>query len=245
MKKLIVYLFLFLLIIVDLHAESLHIVTNDFPPFQIINGENVSGFTTEIVRHVLKGAGLKGEIKAYPWARAYKMAIKEPNTLIYSIVRNKERENTFKWIGAVAPYDVYFWKLKKRKDIKIKNIEDAKKYMCGAMLNGSKANHLIKHGFIEGKNLDLGDSDLDNFRKLYAGRVDLILYDSVSFPYTALQEKKDAGEAEKILKVDGISSELYLAASQGTPDSVVAKLRTSLATFKKTNKYKEIKSHLR
>lgn len=244
MKKLIVYLFLFLLVIVDLHAESLHVVTNDFPPFQIISRE-VSGFTTEIVRHVLKGAGLKGEIKAYPWARAYKMAIKEPNTLIYSIVRNKERENTFKWIGTVAPYDVYFWKLKKRKDIKIKNIKDAKKYMCGAMFNGSKANHLIKHGFIEGKNLDLGDSDLDNFRKLYAGRVDLILYDSVSFPYTALLEKKDAGEAEKILKVDGISSELYLAASQGTPDSVVAKLRASLAAFKKTNKYKEIKSHLR
>lgn len=245
MKKLIVYFFLFLLIVTDLHAGPLQIVTNDFPPFQIINGDKVSGFTTEIVMHVLKGAGLKGEIKAYPWARAYKMGIKEPNTLIYSIVRNKEREKTFKWIGTIAPYNVYFWKLKSRKDIHIKNIEDLKKYMCGAMLNGSKANHLIKHGFIEGKNLDLGDSDLDNFRKLYAGRVDTILYDSVSFRYTAIQEKKDAAFAEKILKVDGISSELYLAASHETPDSVVAKLRASLEAFKKTNKYKEIKSHLR
>jgi polar amino acid transport system substrate-binding protein len=245
MKNLIFYLFLFLLISADLHAEPLHIVTNEFPPFQVINGENVSGFTTEIVRHVLKGAGLKGGIKAYPWPRAYKMATKEPNTLIYSIVRTKEREHLFKWIGTVAPYDVYFWKLKKRKDIHIKNVEDAKKYLSGAMLNGSKGELLIKHGFIEGKNLDLGDSDLDNFRKLYAGRVDLILYDSVSFRYTALQEKKDAALAERIFKVEGISSELYLAASHETPDSVVAKLRTSLEAFKKTGKYAEIKSHLR
>lgn len=231
--------------IADLHAEPLHIVTNDFPPLQIINGANVTGFTTEIVKHVLKGAGLTGDIKAYPWARAYKMATKEPNTLIYSIVRNKERESTFKWIGTIAPYDVYFWKLKKRKDIHIKTIEDAKKYVCGAMINGSKANHLIKHGFVEGKNLDQGDSDLDNFRKLYAGRVDLILYDTLSFRYTALQEKKDVNDAEKILKVDGISNELYLAASHETPDAVVTKLRASLEAFKRTNKYKEIKSHMR
>lgn len=229
----------------ELHAETLQVVTNDYPPYQIIKGDKVSGFTTEIVKHVIAGAGLTGEIKSYPWARAYKMAIKEPNTLIYSLVRNKEREHSFKWIGTVAPYDVYFWKLKKRKDIHIKNIEDAKKYVCGAMLNGSKANHLIKNGFVEGKNLDLGDSDLDNFRKLYAGRVDIILFDSLSFRYTALQEKKDIVDAERIIKVDGISNELYLAASHSTPDSVVAKLRASLATFKKTNKYKEIKSHLK
>lgn len=234
-----------MLIVADLQADPLHVVTNDFPPFQIINGENVSGFTTEIVRHVLEGAGLKGEIKAYPWSRAYKMATKEPNTLIYSIVRSKDREKKFKWIGTIAPYNVYFWKLKKRKDIRIKKIEDAKKYLSGAMLNGSKANLLIKHGFIEGKNLDLGDSDLDNFRKLYAGRIDLMLYDSVSFRYTALQEKKDSSEVERLIKVEGISSELYLAASYETPDSVVRKLRSSLVAFKKTNKYKELKSHLR
>lgn len=245
MKKLIVNLLFSLLITANLHAESLQIVTNDFPPLQIIDGENVSGLTTDIVKHVVENAGFTGEIKAYPWARAYKMATKEPNTLIYSIVRNKEREHTFKWIGTVAPYDVYFWKLKKRKDINIKNIEDAKKYVCGAMLNGSKANHLIKHGFVEGKNLDQGNSDLDNFRKLYAGRVDLILYDSLSFGYTALQEKKNPDDAKKIFKVEGISNELYLAASLDTPDSVVAKLRSSLEAFKKTNKYKEIRSHLR
>lgn len=229
----------------NLHAETLQVVTNEFPPFQMVSGDKVTGFTTEIVRHVLDGAGIKGEIKVYPWARALKMASKEPNTLIYSIVRNKEREHMFKWIGTVAPYDVYFWKLKKRKDIRIKNLEDAKQYKSGAMINGSKANHLLKHGFIEGKNLDQGDSDLDNFRKLYAGRVDLILFDSLSFRYTAMLEKKDLSKARKIFKVEGISNELYLAAGHETPDAVVMKLRASLEAFKKTNKYKEISTHLR
>jgi len=243
--KLILYSLLILLSMADLQAEPLHVVTNDFPPFQIISGDKVSGFTTEIVRHVLKDAGLEGEIKGYPWARAYKMATKERNTLIYSIVRNKEREKLFKWIGPIAPYDVYFWKLKKRTDIKIKNIKDAKKYVTGAMISGSKSNHLMKHGFIEGKNLDQGDSDLDNFRKLYAERVDLILFDTISFHYTAILEKKDPALAEKIFKVEGISNELYLAASHDTPDSVVMKLRASLEAFKKTNKYKEIKSHMK
>lgn len=245
MNKLIAFFLLLSFFAADLHAEPLHVVTNDFPPLQIVNGENVTGFTTEIVKQVLKGANLTGEIKGYPWARAYKMATKDSNTLIYSIVRNKEREHTFKWIGTVAPYDVYFWKLKKRKDIQIKHIDDAKKFLCGAMINGSKANYLIKHGFIEGKNLDIGDSDLDNFRKLFAGRVDLILYDSLSFRYTAMLENKDINDAEKVLKADGISNQLYLAASLDTPDEVVSKLRASLSAFKKTKKYKEIKSQLR
>lgn len=238
-------LFLLVLFSADIKAESLSIVTNEFPPFQIVEGETVSGYTTEIVKHVVENAGLIGEIKAYPWARAYKMSLKEPNTLIYSIVRSPERESTFKWIGSIAPYDVYFWKLKKRKDIRIHNIEDAKKYMCGAMINGSKASILLKHGFIEGRNLELGDSDIDNLRKLYAGRIDLMLYDSTSFRYSALKEKKNLDDVEKLIKVEGISNELFLAASLGTPDRVVSKLRHSLEAFKKTNKYKEIKSHLR
>ena len=39
------------------------------------------------------------QIRLYPWARAYDMALKEPNVLIFLIARTSARETQFKWAG--------------------------------------------------------------------------------------------------------------------------------------------------
>lgn len=238
-------LILFSLFSLMAEASTLRVVTTEFPPFQYTIGDQVRGATTEIVENVIVNAGYKSTIKSYPWARALKLGMKEREVLIYSIVRNPEREKKFKWIGVIAPYNVYFWKLKKRKDIKVNSIEDAKHYKSGATVSDIKTDQLVKLGFVRGVNLDLVASDQQNIRRLFAGKIDLMTHDDLSFRYSIESEGLDFSLVEKLVYLSGTSHELQLAASLGTSDLVVEKLRASLIAFKKTNKYQQIKNRLR
>ena len=41
-------------------------------------------------------------------------------------VRSGKREGLFKWVGPLAPRKMWLYKLKKRKDINVKTLEDAR-----------------------------------------------------------------------------------------------------------------------
>jgi polar amino acid transport system substrate-binding protein len=47
-------------------------------------------------------------MEVYPWVRAYKMAQTTPNVMLFSILLNPQRENLFKWVGALHPFQVFF-----------------------------------------------------------------------------------------------------------------------------------------
>lgn len=234
-----------MLISSSLSAETLRVVTSEFPPFQTLEKNKITGITTEIVEAVIANAGYSAVFNMYPWPRAYKIGLKESNVLIYSIVKTPEREKLFKWIGTIAPYNVYFWKLKSRKDIKINSIADALKYKAGGVIDDNKSDHLQKIGFVVGKNLDLVSSDEFNLKKLFIKKIDIMTFDEMSFRYKVASVEMDYSKLEKLIKLEGSSHEMQLAANIDTPDVVVNKLRASLIAFKKTKKYIQIKNRLR
>jgi polar amino acid transport system substrate-binding protein len=222
------------------NASPLKVVTSDFPPYQIINDEKVEGLASEIVVEVIKNAGLTGNFRSYPWPRAYKIAQNEKDVLIYSIVRSPEREKRFKWIGNIAPFDVHFWRLSKRSDIKINTVEDAKRYIIGGVNNDIKATYLESKGFTVGKNLTLVNSDELNLKMLMAKRIDVLPADEFSFYYRLKIAHYEAADFTKLIKLKGIPDELYLAASLTTSDEIVNKLKKSLYDLQKTKQFKEL-----
>ena len=229
----------------DLMASSIKVVTSDFPPFQITLNDKVEGLATEVIKNVVTNAGMTPDIQIYPWPRAYKIAITESNVLIYSISRIPEREKLFKWIGVIAPYDVYFWKLSQRTDIKVETIDDAKKYLVGGVNSDIKAMFLEKEGFKIGKNLSLVNSDDLNIRMLHAKRIDIIPSEEFSFRSRLKSANLDTDQFTKLMKISGLPNELYLAASLATPDEVVEKLRHSLNEFTKTKQFKTIQKQFK
>lgn len=237
--------FLLLFFTFNLNAQTLKVVTTEYPPFHFTKDGKITGLATEIVEAVIANSGYLSEVKSYPWPRTYKMGLKQPNVLIYSIVRTPEREKLFKWIGPIAPYNVYFWKLKSRKDIKVNSIQDAKRYIAGGVIDDNKSDQLQKLGFAIGKNLELVTSDEFNLNKLFAKRIDIMTFDDLSFRHKVESAGMDFSKLEKIIKLKGSSHELQLAANIETPDEVVEKLRASLVAFKKTDKYLKIKNRLR
>ena len=222
------------------YSQTVTVVTEEYPPYNYTEDGIIKGYSTEIVKEVLKRAGISYSLASYPWARTYKMALSSPNVLIYSIGRSEKREKLFKWIDVVAPYDIYLYKLKKRTDISVNNLNDAKRYHLGAVRDDVRAQYLEKHGFEPGKNLDLVAMDGQNIRKIMIDRIDLFPIDQLGLTYLLQVEGQKATDFEKSLYLKDLSAGLFLAFSLKTDDSLVEKCRAALAEIKKNGTYDAI-----
>ena len=157
-------------------SESIQIVTNDFPPYSYKDNGKFKGLATEVLKAILDDLGMEGEFTQYPWARAYKVATTEKNVLIYPLARTPVREGVFNFIGEVAPRTIYFYKLKSRKDINIKSLEDLKKYKHGVVKGYATHKKLMEIGI---KNIQTVVNDIQNIKKLARERIDLYPQDEL------------------------------------------------------------------
>ena len=105
---------------------AFQIITADFPPYDYEEDGQMKGLSTEFVQAILEDLGMEADITSYPWKRAYIMATKEKNVLIYTLARVPAREGKFHFIGEVVPRIAYFFKLAKRTDIQVDSIEHLK-----------------------------------------------------------------------------------------------------------------------
>ncbi len=223
-------------------AEPITAVTEEMPPFNYTENGIITGFSTEIVRAALTEAGIEADFKSYPWKRAYKMALSNPNTLIYSIGRNPEREDKFKWVGIIAPVNIYFYTLKSRDDITVESLQDAKKYTIGTVSDDYTTQFLTSQGF---KNLDMTNSYSLNIRKLFNDRIDLILVDELTIA-SLIREEAESGkpftvsQLEKAFFVEDLSTGMYMAYSLATSDDIVRKSKEALEKIKDNGTFDRI-----
>jgi len=235
---------LFIFSSVSLNAESLTIYTEELPPLNFTQDSKITGLSTEVIEEVMKSTGFKYKIISLPWARAYKISQEEPNSFIYSISRRIKRENSFHWIGIIAPSSYSFFALKNRRDIKINKLEDLKKYQIGTVIEDARETYLVSKGFevdkfqrVAGKT-----AHLQNYKKLKKQRIDIWPVSNAVMNYLV---KKVGDDPSQILRPvfsfpKESSGGYYLAASLSTKDDVINKIKMALEDFKKTKEYQDI-----
>ena len=133
-------------------AESLKILTEEFPPYNFTENGKITGFSTEVVRAVLKEVKMDGEFQSMPWARAYATAQSADSVLIYSIGRTAQREKLFKWVGVIAPIHYYLYSLPQRKLV-FERLDQARPFQIATVNEDVGEQYLISQGFVKGKNL--------------------------------------------------------------------------------------------
>jgi polar amino acid transport system substrate-binding protein len=225
-KLLVIFSFLFINIVFAADSEKIKIVTEEWAPYNYSENGNIVGVSTEIVKKTLKEAGLKYSINIYPWARAYKIAQKEPNVVVYTMYRSKKRENIFRWIGPIkALSNSYFYALKSRK-IKLRSINDAKKYKIGVMNQDNSHQYLKRLGFKEGKNLEIVHNEVLNIKKLLSGRVDLITSHELTLLARMKKNKLPYGKLQKLIPfIIDKKSYGYMAVSKSTSDKIYRRIK--------------------
>jgi polar amino acid transport system substrate-binding protein len=210
-------------------AEPLQVVTEDSSYSELRNGK-VVGVASEIVEKTLAKAGVTDyHMALYPWARAYDMARLEPNVLIYPIIRSAEREPLFKWVGELDQVTPMFYKLRERRDIVVKSLQDAKTWSVGVVRDDSRQEYLEGKGF---NKMVVSSNNLDNLRKLLSGQVAL-----VPLPEREAREQCEDlhiafEDLESVYTIDELSKGLYVALSLKTPDDTVKRITAAFAQLK-------------
>lgn len=233
----------FLLFFLPLFAQSQQItfVTEDLPPLQIEQRSGQpTGALVELIQLVIKEANIDAEIKAYPWARSYELALKTPNTFIFSMLRSEEREAKFIWIGELFTIRSYLAALKSRTDIKINSIEDAKKYTVSSIRHDLAESYLLKKGFTPNKNLYVSSKYPILWGALYSGRTDIAFTNSIVWRHELEVTGLNPKELAIVYEIPDFASELYLAANLKTDKSLIKKIISSLESIKADGRYDKV-----
>ncbi|MEO7185163.1 MAG: transporter substrate-binding domain-containing protein [Rhodoferax sp.] len=220
-------------------GQPVTVVTEEYPPYNFYDASQnkISGMGTEVVEEILKRTKLDYRLGIYPWARAYQMAQEAPNVLIYSIGRSGLRESLFKWVGVIAPYDVYLYSLKDRPEIKVRSLDRAKRYKIGAVREDVRAQYLEQANIP----LDLVIDDSANAKKLASQRIDLFPIDELGMVALYKREGLDPHSVVKAFNLKALSAGLYMAFSKETSDALVQRCQVALADIKRDGTFERIR----
>ena len=219
------------------HAGLIRAVT-ETTPYTFQKGERVGGSATEVVEKTLQAAGLTDYvIKLYPWARAYDMALKEPDVLIYLIARTPAREHQFKWAGEIMKIQYHLYRLKDRPDISVKTLVDAQRFTIGVMRDDVRQQYLQSKGF---HRLTVSAQWIDNFNKLVKRQVDLVPLTEDDASRLCVEARFDCAALERVWTLDEASTGLYMAYSTATADSTVQRTRAAFDKLKSDGSVRRI-----
>jgi polar amino acid transport system substrate-binding protein len=210
-------------------AQSVKAVTED-SSYTYLQAGKVAGPATEIVELALRRAGLTDyRISLYPWARAYDMALQEPDTLIYLIARTPARETQFKWAGEFMRIEYHLYKLRDRSDVVVRNLDEARRYAVAVMRDDVRQQYLQSHGFDK---LVVSARNSDSLRMLLDRKVHLLPLPENDVTRFCKEAQVDPAALEKVLTLDEMTTGIYMAYSRGTSDEVVNRTRTAFDKLK-------------
>lgn len=214
---------------VSSHAESIKAVTEDTSYTYLQDGQ-VAGPASRVVEAMLQRAGLNDySLALYPWARAYDMALQQPNVLIYLIARTPEREPLFKWVGEVMRIDYHLYKLREQPDVQVHSMADAKHFSIGVLRDDVRHQYLQAEGFTK---LVVAAHNRDNFKRLLNQQVSLVPMPERDAMLLCAEAGVDYASLERVYTLDALSSDLYMAYSNSTDDETVTRSRAAFASLK-------------
>lgn len=230
---------LFALYIVFLFSTAAHaallVVTELSPPHQIVEGNEVKGLSTALVKLILKEAELDAEIQMLPWARAHHLAMAQRNTLIYSIARTPEREEQFVWIGPVAIFRLGLVTTSKNKNLALANLAELKNHTIAVQRGDVAAQYLSQKGIAVIETSDIHKS----YELLLKNKVDFVVDDPLLLDdmSTLLNVPKD--HFHYAFPIEELHVEGFLAANKRMPPEQLQALQNA---FKKVARTKQDKS---
>lgn len=157
-------------------AEPYKVVTEEWPPYNYEENNQLAGMTTEIVRAIMALTGDDFDMVLVPSMRASRALENRPRTIMYSMFRTPERETQYKWVGPIVEGAIYPYQLASA---------PRQVYSLEQLLRAPRIT--TRHaGLVPDLLESLGLSNIDRsatrsqqlYRMLLAGRTDIIVGDT-------------------------------------------------------------------
>lgn len=215
--------------------EIIQMMTEEYPPVTFMKNGKVSGFVTDMVREISARQGISDNIRLASWDEAYKLALSNPNVVLFSAERTAKREKLFQWVGPVGKNSSILY-ARKGSGIRMNSLEDTRKVAAiGTTANWFNEQDLKDRGFT---NLVSSPLPTDNVRKLMKGEVQLAVFTDI----TVADIVKNAGYSMDDLEPVATLSNtyFYIAVSIGTPAEIVQKWQSTLDGLKADGTFEKI-----
>ena len=221
-----------LLLVFCTQVSALTLTTEEYPPFNFSTdgGKTITGSSSDLMREIMKRNGTSGTITLYPWSRAFRMALNDKNTCVYSTTRTEAREKQFKWVGPLVPST---WVLfaKGNSPLHANNLDELKSYRIGGYQGDAKAAFLKERGFTVEETIN----EEQNIKKLNAGRIDLWAATSEYGPWYA---EKFNIKIKPILAFQEVF--MYAACNRAMADEDIERMNAALKAIKADGSYGRI-----
>jgi len=240
-------LVLFFALTFNLHSaeiDRLRVITDHWPPYNILKGGELSGMSVDLFELMLKKNDsrlTRENFKVTDWKTVYDSTYFMKNRMALTMARNKIRENDFKWVG---PIDIKQSGLiaKKRKNIVIRSTKDLKKYKIAVVKNYSTHQMLRKAGLKENLSVMGGLFAVHKaVEKLVNDKVDMYSTSNTQYIMKILDKNSFRVKDFEIIKKYK-KDKLYFAFNKKTDDKLIMALQNALDDLKKDGTYKKIKN---
>ncbi|HMA49570.1 MAG TPA: transporter substrate-binding domain-containing protein [Magnetospirillaceae bacterium] len=219
------------------HSQELYAYGEDFPPYSFLAEGEPVGIATDLLRQVCRAAEVQCHIRIYPWARAFRTALTEKNSLVYSTTQTAERLDHFIWLGPFLTRAVMLFTLPGT-DLPASRLHDPGDYRFGAISRDASVTELRDAG-VPDSAVDLTNSHEDVIRALLGRRI-------TAFPDTELAARwylKTHGLPQHALVPAlqlGDTGGYYFALNPSSDPELVRKMKLGYEAVMKTAALKEI-----
>jgi len=205
----------------------LTVVTEHLVPFQIQhkNG-NLSGFSIDVVNSLFQNVPYQPKIQVIPWARAYKMAINEPNVLIFSLAHTQYRAAMFHWVGCVTDEKFFFWGLKKNYLNSHYNIKQLKSHKIAVSRYSNAEQYVMDKQF---HNVSRLIQEEQNIQMLFSNRVDLIVATDLTIRHRTKRLGLNYQALVKVHNANELNNEICIALSLDSDPRWLQQLRSTFS----------------
>lgn len=208
-------------------ACGLRVVTEDLPPYQVVQQQKVvAGSAYLQVEAILQAAGLPCRTEVLPWARAFDLARTQPNTLVYSIARLPARENLFIWLAPLINAEYRYYSADSTVIEQIQQGKLPTEFTAVAVAGSMMDSTLQQLGFVPDQNLILVKDVNAQWKILQMNRAQLTLAFEPDFQ--ALSDGKVRQTQFYASRQIVRQIQLYLAAHPHTDPQLLQQLKTAV-----------------
>jgi polar amino acid transport system substrate-binding protein len=199
-------------------------------PYNFVKDNRVQGLSVDLANEIARRLGTRLEIEVVPWTRALHIAQTQPAVMVFTVAKIPERDKLFYWVGPVANSEEWLYKLKRRTDIHVRNLHDARRYLVGDEASNASIPSFLQLGI----KVDTAPSMLSNCKKFKVGRVDLIPFDPDGVAAFVNECNMRINEIEKTVRIPRDTA-LYFAFGKDTPFEFIQEVEKVFAAMRKDN----------
>lgn len=212
-----------------------------FPPFLFLDeNRRTAGVYNDIAEEILKRTRSQGRVIITPIARAAVIVGTDENSFLLAMLKTKEREDQFQWLGVTHQIKGHLIALASRPELKVASLDQAKPYLIGTVRGHAVINYLEHKGFQEGVHFVLTADNASLWNMLFSRRIDYVMNSLAMARYKSKQLGYDSSELVGVLAINDMSKEMHLAAGPITDQVVAQEAADALQALKLDGTYQDI-----